>query len=144
MLFRSVAKGAVKAGLDPVSAAKKGAGAVVGAGMAVKKAFSENETIGLVGAGINKLRARSQMNKGIKSEKSANLNATGAKGSFEHSGGFGNRSKLENVAEKKRSLDTGDITSSSSRRLTLDSMSGGGAPSLPKQMPGVKGRSRDI
>ena len=119
-------KGAAKFAFDPLGQAKKGAGAVVGgvgaAFGAVKNAFGNNETIGAIAGAINRSRIR-KMNKGITSEKSTNLNATGAKGSFEHSGGFGNRMKLEDVKTEKatKSKTDDDAGNKSQRKWSKDS-----------------------
>ena len=164
---------AAKAAWDPLSAAKTGVGAVVGAAGAVKKTFTENQTLGAngsgvsaiggaIGSGIANRRAR-RMNKGITSEKSMNLNATAPKGSFEHSGGFGNRMRLESVntdnldakqsktaPEPKRNWSADSVMARfeklDSSPYSVESEGGNGsipkAPPLPRQMPRSADRFR--
>ena len=126
---------AAKMAADPLKTAKRAGGAVVGAAVGayqgIKSAVQGNETLGAIGS---LFRSRNK-NTGIKSERALKT-GTSAGGSRVHVEGFGQRSKLESVTPKpKRDIEAPQLSS----RPRLDD-----APSLPKQMPGVRGRSRDF
>ena len=123
---------AAKMAADPLKTAKRAGGAVVGAAVGayqgIKSAVQGNETLGAIGS---LFRSRNK-NTGIKSERSLS-HGRSAGGSRVHTGGFGNRSKLESIEQKpKRDIEAPQLSS----RPRLDD-----APSLPKQMPG---RSREF
>jgi hypothetical protein len=142
---------------------------VVGAAGAVKDAFTQNQTLGAIGSGVSAIgrgianRRAQRMNKGITSEKSMNLNATAPKGSFEHSGGFGNRMRLESVntdnpdakqsktaPEPKRNWSADSVMARfeklDSSPYSVESEGDNGsipkAPPLPRQMPRSADRFR--
>ena len=130
---------AAKMAADPLKTARRAGNAVAGAAMGVagaavgawegtKSAFRNNQTLSAIFGSRNK-------NTGVKSERALKT-GTSAGGSRVHVEGFGNRSRLESVKPQvKRDMEAPQLGS----RPRLDD-----APSLPKQMPGVKGRSRDF
>lgn len=166
----SAMTGAAKIAADPLAAAQKGAGAVVGAYEATKKAFKENKTLGAIGSGISYLRNRgkNQAGKGM-SEKSQEKGAgyahgsRTAQGNNEQVGAIGSRMRLDEVAsDRKQSKEAPEA--GERRRPTMESMfgnssanttsatnnTGGGTAAkavLPKQitdLPGPRRKSNEV
>lgn len=137
---------AAKMAADPLKTARRAGNAVAGAAMGVagaavgawegtKSAFRNNQTLGAIGRGISGMRNRPKVRMG---GASTMTKGTTAQGNREHEGGFGkNRPSMPIVSDGKRRAKEAPA-GSMTHRPTLEPLTGGMAPSLPKQMSGGK------
>lgn len=146
---------AAKMAADPLRTARRAGNAVAGAAMGVagaaagawegtKTAFRNNQTLGAIGRGIDYMRNRPKVRMGGSSTMSKDTGVTGSKA---HSGGFGqNRPNIPIVRLAKRQSKDAPA-SSSIRRPTLESMTGGtntSGKTTNGTMPGIGGGTGSV